>query len=197
MRRQRTHAIPSRPRAPRPPLGARPRPRPPLHVTASRNQSCHPPPTNIPPPFFLPSSSHLPPQRAPPPENIAESSSAPAPLASSLYTWSSRGDRCPPLASRLGLQSMCHPGLPPGCAARRRERQAGASPLPSAPTRARQAQPYHYCVCSPTAHRGSFRCRWHRVGYEWGRWRPLAREGAGTTARAGADQAIHERMAAA
>ncbi|CAL4961068.1 unnamed protein product [Urochloa decumbens] len=100
---------------------------------------------------------------------------------------------------------MCHPGLPPlppGCAAiRRRERQAGASPSPTAaalllppgPTLARQAQPRHYCVCSPTSHRGSFRCRWHRVGYEWGRRRPFAREGAGAaTARAAAEQAVHE-----
>ncbi|RCV27629.1 hypothetical protein SETIT_5G339600v2 [Setaria italica] len=86
---------------------------------------------------------------------------------------------------------MCHPGLPPlppGCAVRRRP---GVSPSPSAaarpgPTRVHQAQPRHYCVCSPTAHRGSFRCRWHRVGYEWGRRRPFARDGAG------AEQAMHE-----
>uniref|UniRef100_A0A0D3EUR4 Uncharacterized protein n=1 Tax=Oryza barthii TaxID=65489 RepID=A0A0D3EUR4_9ORYZ len=54
---------------------------------------------------------------------------------------------------------MCHPGLPllpPGCEVKRRR----APP--------HQAQPHHYCVCSPTAHRGSFRCRWHRRGYEWG-----------------------------
>jgi len=33
--------------------------------------------------------------------------------------------------------------------------------------------------------------------YEWGRRRPFAREGTGATVRAGAEQAMHERMAAA
>ncbi|GJN17491.1 hypothetical protein PR202_gb04562 [Eleusine coracana subsp. coracana] len=77
---------------------------------------------------------------------------------------------------------MCHPGLPPlppGCSVtRRRDRQAGvvASPPVAAlarPTAAAQhTQPHYLCVCSPTTHRGSFRCRWHRSGYEWGRRRP-------------------------
>ncbi|KAG0539662.1 hypothetical protein BDA96_03G341100 [Sorghum bicolor] len=93
---------------------------------------------------------------------------------------------------------MCHPGLPPlppGCAVRRRERQAAVapSPSPSAP-RARQAQaaPHYYCVCSPTGHRGSFRCRLHRSGFEWGRRRPVAN----TPGRAEAGPAMHARMAA-
>ncbi|CAI0543239.1 unnamed protein product [Linum tenue] len=25
-----------------------------------------------------------------------------------------------------------------------------------------------WCVCSPTTHPGSFRCRYHRAGYVWG-----------------------------
>ncbi|KAG8055190.1 hypothetical protein GUJ93_ZPchr0001g30114 [Zizania palustris] len=68
---------------------------------------------------------------------------------------------------------MCHPGLPPlppGCEVKRRRAPpgaaggAGSQPVP----RRDQPQPHHYCVCSPTAHRGSFRCRWHRRSYEWG-----------------------------
>uniref|UniRef100_A0A0D9V6G8 Uncharacterized protein n=1 Tax=Leersia perrieri TaxID=77586 RepID=A0A0D9V6G8_9ORYZ len=70
---------------------------------------------------------------------------------------------------------MCHPGLPPlppGCEAKRRR----TPPVVAAPPVPRREQPHqaapqqhqhHYCVCSPTAHRGSFRCRWHRGGYEW------------------------------
>eukprot|EP01018_Ginkgo_biloba_P015946 Gb_02206 [translate_table: standard] len=26
----------------------------------------------------------------------------------------------------------------------------------------------NFCLCSPTSHAGSFRCRWHRSSYEWG-----------------------------
>uniref|UniRef100_A0A3B6GVC3 Uncharacterized protein n=1 Tax=Triticum aestivum TaxID=4565 RepID=A0A3B6GVC3_WHEAT len=73
---------------------------------------------------------------------------------------------------------MCHPGLPPlppGCAARRRpSRPAGVvAPAPT-PSPQRQAHRHHYCVCSPTAHRGSFRCRWHRASYAWGSGRGRA-----------------------
>ncbi|KAF8766143.1 hypothetical protein HU200_007641 [Digitaria exilis] len=94
---------------------------------------------------------------------------------------------------------MCHPGLPPippGCAAARRREQRQAGVLSPSPSAALPGPTHHYCVCSPTAHRGSFRCRWHRVGYEWRRRRPFAREGAGTTARTGAEEAMHQRMAA-
>ncbi|AQL00027.1 hypothetical protein Zm00014a_024220 [Zea mays] len=88
---------------------------------------------------------------------------------------------------------MCHPGLPPSCAVRRREQQAAVAPSlsPSVPW-ARHGAPHHYCVCSPTAHRGSFRCRWHRSGFEWGRRRPFAN----TPGRAEAGPAMHARMAA-
>ncbi|WVZ68596.1 hypothetical protein U9M48_017520 [Paspalum notatum var. saurae] len=91
---------------------------------------------------------------------------------------------------------MCHPGLPPlppGCAARRRVQQpaVASSPSPSVPQE-RQAPTHFYCVCSPTAHRGSFRCRWHRSGYEWGRRRPFA----DAPGRGEASPAMHARMAA-
>uniref|UniRef100_A0A804NCI0 Uncharacterized protein n=1 Tax=Zea mays TaxID=4577 RepID=A0A804NCI0_MAIZE len=92
---------------------------------------------------------------------------------------------------------MCHPGLPPlppDCAVRRREQQAtvAPSPPPSVP-RARQASPHYYCVCSPTTHRGSFRCRWHRNGFEWGRRRAFANTpGRAETGR----PVVHVRMTA-
>ncbi|KQK10064.1 hypothetical protein BRADI_2g51716v3 [Brachypodium distachyon] len=66
---------------------------------------------------------------------------------------------------------MCHPGLPPlppGCVVRRRARDAAA------PTPVPQRQRHYYCVCSPTSHRGSFRCRWHRSSYQWGSGRGRA-----------------------
>uniref|UniRef100_I1PMJ9 Uncharacterized protein n=1 Tax=Oryza glaberrima TaxID=4538 RepID=I1PMJ9_ORYGL len=70
---------------------------------------------------------------------------------------------------------MCHPGLPllpPGCEVKRRRAppvaRVGSPPPVPRREQPHQAQPHHYCVCSPTAHRGSFRCRWHRRGYEWG-----------------------------
>ncbi|KAG8078142.1 hypothetical protein GUJ93_ZPchr0007g5730 [Zizania palustris] len=53
---------------------------------------------------------------------------------------------------------MCHPGMPPGCEVKRRRAPPGAG-LGSPPVpRREQPRPRHYCVCSPTAHRGSFRC---------------------------------------
>ncbi|KAF0917134.1 hypothetical protein E2562_016935 [Oryza meyeriana var. granulata] len=67
---------------------------------------------------------------------------------------------------------MCHPGLPPlppGCKAKRRRAPPGAGAgSPPVPRREQPQAQHHYCVCSPTAHHGSFRCRWHRRSYEWG-----------------------------
>ncbi|CAM0883348.1 unnamed protein product [Alopecurus aequalis] len=67
---------------------------------------------------------------------------------------------------------MCHPGLPPlppGCAvARRPARARPAGVVSPTPVPQRQMHTHHYCVCSPTAHRGSFRCRWHRGSHAWG-----------------------------
>jgi hypothetical protein len=135
--------------------------------------------------LFLPAVFLFPrlkPQRPPPPENAGTRF---RPLPRLLYVESRQVDSSslPSRRSFVSPRSMCHPGLPPlppGCTViRRRDRQAGvvASPPAAAlarPTPARHvlAQPHYHCVCSPTAHRGSFRCRWHRSSYECGRRQP-------------------------
>jgi hypothetical protein len=118
-------------------------------------------------PYHLPSTTTV--------RKTAEPDSIPLPFYLCVeYT----GGQSPPCS--FLVRSMCHPGLPPlppGCSViRRRARPAVAV----APTLVPQRQTHthththHYCVCSPTAHRGSFRCRWHRGGYVWGTGRGRA-----------------------
>jgi hypothetical protein len=167
------HAIPIRPRATLP-AGSPPRHSTPLHRKPS--PSIPSPPTNIPLPalFLFP---RLKPPRPPPPENAGTRF---RPLPRLLYVESRQADSSSLAARRSFVlpRSMCHPGLPPlppGCTViRRRDRQAGVVASPPAAALARHvlAQPHYHCVCSPTAHRGSFRCRWHRSSYQWGRRQP-------------------------
>ncbi|OWM89914.1 hypothetical protein CDL15_Pgr012551 [Punica granatum] len=78
---------------------------------------------------------------------------------------------------------MCHPGLPLVGAARDplwpRRRRPALEPPRANETRVAAAEPAggcggggsvtKQCICSPTSHAGSFRCRQHHGEYVWGR----------------------------
>ncbi|GMH03291.1 hypothetical protein Nepgr_005130 [Nepenthes gracilis] len=75
---------------------------------------------------------------------------------------------------------MCHPGFPSGSlqelAARHRWLTFGSPPVPDGPARMEGTRAGNgggrggsvkKCVCSPTRHPGSFRCRHHHAEYVW------------------------------
>lgn len=82
-----------------------------------------------------------------------------------------------------GGSKMCHPGLPQGrpdhqeLAAQRRWLLLQLAAMVAENTvrsevaasgDAREGTVKQYCLCSPTRHPGSFRCRLHRAKYVWG-----------------------------